>query len=977
MTEFLLTFGGIPFIGDRARAYRAPGKGTSARWAGESAIRRFQPETDFVSEVNRCIPLDRSLSFLPAPGFPGRNLSNLSTTWHDDLQSRVKVGEWHYPHTAQKWSAFRGLVTSSMYRAMLAATVGTTPKTFVMKAKPESPSGDRNYNYSLSTSMYLLEGRPVAEHGQRMKGANDGVYLVTLVDDRYHWQGTPVILTPNQNTTWASLLEDLASALGITLSYSAIPAAYSQPEPDSQLWEFQENAAALLDAVAFNLGRTLVRDLDGTYSLLTPAESLARITSNRGDAKRVIRTMGGDFFTSGSYLKAGDLRNARNAVIPASVNITYPKYVTGDDPVPHLVNERYAVQRPSCWYEDGYGSVFTVTVPITSGGQFASGLSGVNSATIHNTAKAYYSGANNLSAQPYNVSGLTSLALQIAGDFYGNQVATALDEVYEGTFAWEPDGFHDIIWLYSEREKQASTRVVRQEWNANPTEMQHSAPALSGQTNVPRGVGGPSVAQTWRDTANSGTVTATLAASLLSGATTATFASVASLPTTHRWFGHVGNETILFEGTSGGVGVGIVHRGLNGTLTSDHSNGSTVYRNLPSTVYGVNLTTFGAGFSVYPGIQSETGISEVVVEQDASTLFTSGSTINWSYINFNYDFSTISYGSGVTVNVNGGTQNNTNVNINYGVSGQSGTGGTISTIYQTINIGLSGLSGTGGVRNVYNAVYNNYGIVINNLSGTVQNNYSEVNNYFSGKYFNFGEPASGTFGASGNPVSGFGATINGGFFVYVNTPTSILGSGPLLIDTPTTILEVINLASSGGEIEVPPLAASGITTTGFFVVEVVAGSGPGLVPVMGIPVLGSGLSADDVNHLPAGSLMYSSGGVYVSDGAGVMTEVGGATGGRTEGTLAATGTNQATAAQIVTDAVEVTGADGVKGVILKNIAAAMIVIWNNGGGSDLFVYPPTGAQIGGLGTNNPYTQGPGEFRLFTRATTTQWGIPAG
>jgi hypothetical protein len=96
---------------------------------------------------------------------------------------------------------------------------------------------------------------------------------------------------------------------------------------------------------------------------------------------------------------------------------------------------------------------------------------------------------------------------------------------------------------------------------------------------------------------------------------------------------------------------------------------------------------------------------------------------------------------------------------------------------------------------------------------------------------------------------------------------------------------------------------------------------------------------------------------------------------RTEGTLAAAGSNQGNAAAIVTDAVEVTGADGTKGVILPNTTAGIIVVWNNDGGfNDLEVYPPSGAAITGLATNASYTMTGGSYQTFVRVTSTQWGF---
>lgn len=92
---------------------------------------------------------------------------------------------------------------------------------------------------------------------------------------------------------------------------------------------------------------------------------------------------------------------------------------------------------------------------------------------------------------------------------------------------------------------------------------------------------------------------------------------------------------------------------------------------------------------------------------------------------------------------------------------------------------------------------------------------------------------------------------------------------------------------------------------------------------------------------------------------------------RTEGTVAAAGTTQGTAAAITDDAVEVTGADGTKGVILPNEAAALVSVYNSAG-SNLKVYPPSGAKIAGLATNAAYTMSPLGVTIFARVTSTNW-----
>jgi hypothetical protein len=512
-----------------------------------------------------------------------------------------------------------------MAKAMLAATGGNSPASFVVLSNPIAPSNPSNNPvlYTVSTNMYMLPPRPLGE-----TAGFDGLYLITLVDERYYFRGIPGSLKIIPGTTWAQVITQLASALGMTLSYSAIPASYGAPEPDSQLWTSSESAAFLLDAVAATLGRVCVRGMNANYNLLLATESAALVSTNRSSASVVVRMAGGDLFENTNLLPVGSLSASKNAVVPAQVNVLFQKYVQGDDPVPHSANSRYANQRASAWYENS--DTYEIIVPISAIGGLAAGLTGVGQHTIRDTAKALYPTEASLGGSPTNVSLLNSTALQIATDYYASQVAAALDEKYPGTLNWTPEGIHDLIWTYSERTRQASLRVMRTEWNTGPLDMLHQGLALAGQTPIPRGVGGPSVAQTWRDSF-SGNISSHLMNTMLVGDTVAVLTQSDYLPTQNRWKGQIDSEIILFEGTSGGTSVGVVYRGIDGTIAAGHSNNSVVSQVVPDTHYGVNLLTVEKSQFIYPQEVTSGGIAGarlVPQVQTVQVLSPVGVTIN-------------------------------------------------------------------------------------------------------------------------------------------------------------------------------------------------------------------------------------------------------------------------------------------------------------------------------------------------------------
>lgn len=92
----------------------------------------------------------------------------------------------------------------------------------------------------------------------------------------------------------------------------------------------------------------------------------------------------------------------------------------------------------------------------------------------------------------------------------------------------------------------------------------------------------------------------------------------------------------------------------------------------------------------------------------------------------------------------------------------------------------------------------------------------------------------------------------------------------------------------------------------------------------------------------------------------------------TEGTATAAGSSQGTATQLTATSTDVTGADGTKGVILKDVPGYQIV-WNNDATNVLKVYPPSGAKIGTNGTNAAATQANTLGVIYWRVDATHWG----
>lgn len=677
--SFNLTFAEIPFVSDVAKIIRQnPLEVPRGQVDQQAPIRAQQEEVNLIDEVNRLIPFHDLNDFRLYTSYHGRNLGALATEQYAG-QGRsnphdVKVGQWYYPVGATRWSVFRGLATSSQVKAMLAATynpvnptpaqwpigffpervnAGSIPALLSITAQPLNPISE--LGYTVESMMYMLPPRPLGE----TLGA-DGLFLITLVDSRYFWQYAPtsalMAIIPTLST-WEGYIANLATALGVEINFSSpIPEAYTGPEPDSQLWINMENCAVLLDAIAYNLGCRVVRNLNGSYTLQRPAESAETITLNRSVTSSQ-RLAGGNIFDPTPTLNTGSRATAVNQVLPNSVNVSFPLYCPLNKPVPHFLNARtVTAQRSSVWYEESYGDVWIQNVPI---GTVTEGLIGVVAETgaieasadlqvapyvhaIHTTAKALV--PNDGSLTLLNEAGVVVLAQQIAADYYAWQAGISLDEVYQGTVAWQPEGGHDVVWTYSERMRLASCRVTRTQWNSIIQEMQHTtptAPEVGVFTNNPPGVGGPSVAQSWKDSIGS-EVKSALSATLLATDKKASFSTVDSLPTQNRWNATIDDEMLQFDGTSGGIldpddppsylvtvaqmndwnseGGNVYARGINSTIPAAHETGAAVIPVIPNATHGVNVVTVEKGQYAHPSDWGE-GIQGVNLKPQIQTVF--------------------------------------------------------------------------------------------------------------------------------------------------------------------------------------------------------------------------------------------------------------------------------------------------------------------------------------------------------------------
>lgn len=492
--NYNLQYAGVPFLSDKAEEFLFEEDPEL-----EKILAHLRSNTGLYEEIDRLLPFEILNEFVP-DGVPEPNLRGLASyvPTAKDHNTEFRLGQWYYPYGASRWSVFRGLASSTMASQML-ANAGNLPNVFTMQVQPKgAPSA-----FTLNTNMLLMPPRPL---GEVLGGEFDGLYLITLADERWLFN-TPTTLAPiiPDASTWLTLIATIATTLNIVVNIpTPIESVYGAPETDSPLWSNVANSATLLDAIAANLGRIVVRGFNGIYNLLRAEESFAIAQTNR-TVYDTIGVAGGDIFQSGFSTPAGDLTFAKNAVLPNTITVGFPQYILGTsgsktDPVPHFYNTRGATPRGTAWNETSYGSMFQVNVPILSGGTFVSGLIGnISINMLRTAAKALYSGEVQVgpNSNPINIAQIDALAMRLAQDEWNATVLASLDKAYDGTVAWTPEGLHDIVYTYSDRLRTGTTRIVRSDWNGAFMDFQHSI--TSGQMVSGMDGTGKTVSQTWRD----------------------------------------------------------------------------------------------------------------------------------------------------------------------------------------------------------------------------------------------------------------------------------------------------------------------------------------------------------------------------------------------------------------------------------------------------------------------------------------------
>jgi hypothetical protein len=399
----------------------------------------LDPGPEMLSQLRR----DLDPSWLPLwadRGWPGFAVEALGFTgrWpHGPLALNTLV----WPAGASRFAHFHGLVDEEglkEIRDQVFASAQPAAKDLVLD----------DGTAALTTAMEMLPALPL-ERALRESSpeAASGLYLLTLVDDRYFWwYSSADVRFSGGDWTWGQLYSRIGTGLGVTVEADDVHAAY--PPPGDDLAAPRRALPVVLDAAAFSCGQRVIRRLDGTVKAVSADESLAAHERNLGrEPGDTASRLDGHEYDLAAAPGGRDLK----ALAPARVVVAFPRLqggTLGDAPLRRLAGARAFDARRA-------HAPYTVSVTLESlglaGYQGARGFDGEK--VLWSTARLCEesgSGAGSGSGGGLGTAELAALAERAARDWYTWRLGRA-GARYQGVTSWEAEAHADVVeWAHGE-----------------------------------------------------------------------------------------------------------------------------------------------------------------------------------------------------------------------------------------------------------------------------------------------------------------------------------------------------------------------------------------------------------------------------------------------------------------------------------------------------------------------------------------------
>lgn len=329
---------------------------------------------------------------------------------------RPRVGSLYWPTGASRWAVGHFLASETQLKAIRAALdLEDKPgNALPVSAELVMDTG----RGAVRATMHLLTPLPLARHG-----GENGLYLLTLVDERWLWWGrvcgATVKVRPGVET-WDDLIKQAQDALGVTVESTAPVDDAEWGVPPDGLDLGGEPAPAALDALLYAVGLRLSRAPDGGVTVRD--------------------------FTADRQIQYANLHpEADDEDWPVEAGGTFALPVADADPPTDQV---YALPK----------TVRHVVVGPAGPTQLDQDLADL--------ADPDFPGPYRDAVRAYRVPRRTAdaaadgLYLQGFATAYALRHLSAVQRRYAGVVPWEPEGLSDAVeWVY--REGQAATVVLR------------------------------------------------------------------------------------------------------------------------------------------------------------------------------------------------------------------------------------------------------------------------------------------------------------------------------------------------------------------------------------------------------------------------------------------------------------------------------------------------------------------------------------
>lgn len=246
--------------------------------------------------IGRNIPVEDACPW-GVRAWPGPELAGVAFPSATAVPRRLKVSSLWWP-TGSRFAYAHMLADGRAVEQIRAAAnggdgAGSNPITLHMS------SGAGDSAEAMETDLTLLRVVPLSQvPAEDDDHPPSNMYLLTLVDARYYWQSAPApdfkIKVADASVTWADCFAMLGEALGIAIEVDPIDPAYLYP--DVSLNAPGASCAVLLDACAANVGKRVVRKLDGRVMVMGfDASQQVRQADDQAHPGRRLKA-GGDWY---------------------------------------------------------------------------------------------------------------------------------------------------------------------------------------------------------------------------------------------------------------------------------------------------------------------------------------------------------------------------------------------------------------------------------------------------------------------------------------------------------------------------------------------------------------------------------------------------------------------------------------------------------------------------------------------------------